>query len=295
MSIVVLDVDTISSAQQNFTANLFYMARWQDDRLAHEDPGNLVLAMDEAWSPDFQFTNQQRIFPTFREQLLVSPSGEVIYRQRVWGSFAQKLDLTEFPFDRHRFEVLLVPAGTGADTNEIQIIKDETNPSGLAPSFALPDWDIVSWEATPKDYNPLNREKVGNGFAFSFEAHRHIGYFLIKLMLPLLMIVMMIWIVFWIDPTEIGTQISVSATFMLTLITYRFMVGGLLPTISYLTRMDLFILCSTFLVFSSLIEAVVTGTLARRGRVETARRIDRVARVLFPTAMVVVIFATLVI
>ena len=294
VNIVALDIDEIDSAKQNFTANLFFMVRWQDDRLAHEEPGDRVLAMNEAWEPDIQFANQQKVLRTFPERLLVTPSGEVIYRQRVWGSFSQKLDLTEFPFDRHRFEVMLVAATPDVATNEIMMVQDEAYESGLSPDFTLPDWDIESWDVGTFDYNPLDRGEGVPGFVFAFEARRYVGYYLFKLILPLILIVLMSWIVFWIDPTEMGTQVSVAITSMLTLIAYRFMVGSSLPTISYLTRMDLFILCSTLLVFITLIEVVVTGTLARREHVETARRLDRASRLLFPLAFAGIAFATLV-
>lgn len=293
-NIVALDVDEIDSAEQNFTANLFFNASWQDDRLVHEGPGNKVIPLNAAWAPDFQFTNQQKLFKTLREQLIVSPTGEVTYRQRVWGTFSQKLHLTEFPFDDHRFEALLVAVVADTTREDIKLVQSETFPSGLVPGFSLPDWDITGWEAVSTEYNPLGRSSGTPGFAFSFQAERYVGYYMIKLMLPLLLIVLMSWIVFWIDPKEMGTQISVSVTSMLTLIAYRFMVGSSLPTISYLTRMDLFILCSTLLVFTTLLEAVITGTLARRDKVSLARRIDQVSRVLYPTAMALVILLTLV-
>lgn len=69
---------------------------------------------------------------------------------------------------------------------------------------------------------------------------------------------------------------------MLTLIAYRFAVGADLPKVSYVTRMDLFLLGATVLVFATLLEVIITSTLARRERLEEARRIDHVARVLFP-------------
>lgn len=294
MRVVVLDVDDISSANQNFTANVFFMARWQDDSLAHQGSGVEVIPLDEAWSPSFQLTNQQKVFRTFPEQLLVQPSGEVIYRQRVWGTFSQKLDLTDFPFDRQRFEVPIVASLPSLDPGQVVMLQDEDFDSGVAPGFSLPDWEVDKWDVAPKEYNPLQLPEGIPCFAFAFEGERHAGYYLLKLVMPLLLIVMMSWIVFFIDPKEMGTQVSVSVTSMLTLIAYRFMVGSSLPTISYLTRMDLFILCATLLVFTTLIEAVVTGTMARNDRLEGARRIDRVARFVFPAGLIVVTLVTLV-
>ena len=284
--IVLLDVEEISSARQLFTANIFYMFTWQDERLVHEGPGARWLGMDQAWTPSIQLVNQQRTVRTFPERLLVTPEGEVSYRQRVWGTFSQKLGLRDFPFDTQRFSLPLVLATTDGHLGGIELIQDREYPSGMAEHFSLPDWEILDWEAESIDYAPMGGSESRPAFVFSFTARRYAGYYALKFMLPLLLIVCMSWIVFWVDPKEMGSQISVSVTSMLTLIAYRFMVGNSLPAVNYLTRMDEFILAATLLVFATLIEAVITGTLARKGRVQLALKIDGYARVLFPTATV---------
>ena len=70
---------------------------------------------------------------------------------------------------------------------------------------------------------------------------------------------------------------------MLTLIAYRFAVGADVPKLPYLTLLDRFILASSVLVFLSLVEVLVTTTLALRNRSDAARAIDRHARWVFPT------------
>ena len=284
--VVLLDVEEISSHKQVFTANLYYMVSWRDERLKHEGPGDRWMRLDEAWAPSIQLVNQQRTIRTFPERLLVTPEGEVSYRQRVWGNFSQKLHLHDFPFDSQKFSIPLVLASANSNSGNIQVVQDEDLPSGLSREFALPDWSILSWTAEPSVYAPLGGDETRSSFVFSFTAERYAEFYALKFLLPLFLIVCMSWIVFWVDPREMGSQISVSVTSMLTLIAYRFMVGGSLPAVNYLTRMDKFILAATLLVFATLIEAVITGTLARRERVELALRIDGFARILFPAATV---------
>jgi hypothetical protein len=60
----------------------------------------------------------------------------------------------------------------------------------------------------------------------------------------------------------------------LALIAYRFAVGADMLKISYLTRLDFYILGGTILVFTSLIEVLVTSTYAKIGQFERAQRID---------------------
>lgn len=110
----MVDVDEIDSAQQTFTANLFFMARWQDPRLAHSGEGEVWYPLDAAWHPRLQIVSEQRSWWSFPRAVQVSPDGEVVCRQRIWGQFSQPLDLSDFPFDRHRFTIQLVAVGVRA-------------------------------------------------------------------------------------------------------------------------------------------------------------------------------------
>ena len=85
------------------------------------------------------------------------------------------------------------------------------------------------------------------------------------------------------------------ATSRLTRVAYRFTVDRLLPEISYLTRLDLFILLSMVLVFADLMESATTAYLHTSGRELIAARLDTHGRWLYPAALTAVIFFTLVI
>ena len=97
----------------------------------------------------------------------------------------------------------------------------------------------------------------------------------------------MSWSVLWIDPSQTGAQVSIAITSMLTLIAYRFAVGADVPRLPYLTVLDRFILASSILVFLSLVEVVVTTTLALRARIDEAS-VDRHARWIFPSVFTLV-------
>ena len=62
----------------------------------------------------------------------------------------------------------------------------------------------------------------------------------------------------------------------------RFVIGGQVPNVSYLTRIDYFILGYTVLVFGALVLSVVTGAMAKANKISRAERIDRWCRVIFP-------------
>lgn len=290
IDVFVIDVDGIGSAEQNFTANIFYRLRWKDLRLAHSGASPVARPLEEVWNPGLQIINQQHLRRTFADVVKIHPDGTVVYRQRVWGTFSQPLDLREFPFDTQSFTVHFV--ATDFMEEELDFVQDPEIQSGIASQLSLADWGITATETGTKAYEPVPGEPAQQGFYFTFHTQRHTEYYLSKVLVPLLLIVAMSWSVFWIDPSEAGTQVSVAITTMLTLIAYRFAVGSDLPKVSYLTRLDDFIMFSTLLVFATLIEVVVTATMAKTGRIEKARVVDRWARWVFPLGFCTVALAS---
>ena len=120
-------------------------------------------------------------------------------------------------------------------------------------------------------------------------AKRYVQFYFFKFIVPLILIVIMSWIVFWIVPTSYSTQISVSITSMLTLIAYQFLAVGSLPEVPYLTRMDMIMLSSTVLVFASLIEVGITTILVQKNKVELAKSIDNYCRYIFPATFLLIL------
>ena len=292
VSIFVLDIDEVNTASQSFDANVYFKASWHDPRLAHDGTSEITRSLHAIWNPRIQFLNQQKVWTTFPEVAEISPEGDVVYQQRVWGAFSQPLELRDFPFDNQVFRIQLGSAGY--TLQEVRLIPDINGRNGISKKFSLADWDIVTWNVEAVEFAPNDKDDSFAAFQLEIEATRRYVYFIIKVIIPLFLIVMMSWVVFWIDPKESGTQISVAITTMLTLIAYRFAVGSDLPKVSYLTRLDYFILGATLLVFTSLIEVVVTSTYAKIGNIERARAIDHWARVLFPLIFILITLETLV-
>jgi uncharacterized membrane protein HdeD (DUF308 family) len=114
---------------------------------------------------------------------------------------------------------------------------------------------------------------------------RGTSYYAWKLGLPLVLIVLMAYGVYFIPQTAVAQQIGLGMTAMMTLIAYMLTLGSTLPRISYLTRADRFFVGSSVLVFFGLVKAVVTIVLAQAPSAGVLERLDRWGRWLFPLAM----------
>jgi gamma-aminobutyric acid receptor subunit beta len=226
----------------------------------------------------------------------VDPDGTVTSRQLYAGAFTQPLRLQSFPFDRQTFRVQLV--AVRYQSNEVMFVPDQVwiqdglkGAGGISPSVTLPDWTIEKFEVKPLMYALAPRHQYSS-YAFEFTASRNVEHYLLKIILPLVLIVIMSWAVFWIDPINASSQVSIAMTSMLTLIAYRFAIDSQLPLLPYMTRLDVFILACTLLVFFSLIEVVATIILDNTQKKKRAVRIDHYCRVIFPVIFGIASIAT---
>ena len=293
MSIFILDLDGIDDVNQTFQANLFYMASWNDPRLAHSGTEEVTRPLFEVWNPRLQVLNQQRVVKTFPDVVKIDPQGNVTHRQRLWGNFSQPLKLHNFPFDHQQLEVPIVAVGYNPE--EVELLSFSEITSGISENLSIPDWNVTNWTAEPIVLQPGSKlMEPLSGFVLSVVVERRYTFLVAKVIIPLIMIMAMSWVVFWMDPKDGGSsQIGVSVTAMLTLVAFTFAIGGNLPKVPYLTRLDYFVLFSTMLVFLSLVEVTLASYQARVGRVELARRIDRLARWCFPLMFLLITMVTL--
>lgn len=281
------DISKIDSAAQSFSASLLFLMRWNDSSLAHPGLEVKTYALDQVWHPRWIIANGGGdLRNTLPETVDVAPDGGVVYRQRLIGSFNEAMNLRRFPFDREVFCVQLVVLGTSP--RDVELAPDALSISGglkgaigKGQQITMQDWKVTAIDAHAAPYKLIPGTEIA-GYNITFTAARLPQHYLLKVILPLILIVFMSWTVFWIDPTLGSSQISVAVTSMLTLIAYRFAIGADVPKLPYLTLLDEFILLGTVLVFLSLIEVMVTTRLALSDRVKTARAIDRHARWVFP-------------
>jgi len=217
VGIWIADITSIDSAQQSFTAEIAVVLRWKDPRLAHTGNGVVRYPIEQVWHPRVSIVNEtnavSRKFPDYVE---VEPDGTVNYRQRYAGAFTQPLRLQSFPFDRQTFRIQLV--AVRYRPNEVKFVPDQAwiqsglkQAAGMAPSITLPDWTVEKSETKPLTY-ALAPGLEYSGYAFEFTASRNAQHYVWKVILPLVLIVMMSWAVFWIDPVTSNSRNRLAIT-----------------------------------------------------------------------------------
>ena len=85
------------------------------------------------------------------------------------------------------------------------------------------------------------------------------------------------------DIHDLSDRLNVSFIGILTIIAYQFLVDGNMPKISYFTFTDSVLLFSFVVMSLTIYESLVVVALSNRNRDRMARRLDTLARKLFPT------------
>jgi hypothetical protein len=102
-------------------------------------------------------------------------------------------------------------------------------------------------------------------------------------MLPLIIIVGLSWSIFWMTEERVAGRSRITATGVLTIVAYQFVVAEDLPRIAYLTLLDKLMILSFLLLAVTVVQSLVIARY-QDDDMPRALRIDRASRWIFPSA-----------
>jgi hypothetical protein len=170
--ILLLDLDEISGAEQQFTASVFFNYRWHDPRLAGKWADSTFMPLSEVWHPGLLIVNQKFALSGLDNVVSVDPDGEVNYIQRLWGNFCQRMNLQEFPMDSHDMEVTVVT--TRYETGELEFTEYKGFLSGLSDNLSITNWEINSFSTDAFEYQPTTNSPAIPAFRLRFSVGWHL-------------------------------------------------------------------------------------------------------------------------
>ena len=281
LRLYVNDIIAIHDAEQSFVGDVLFRADWRDARLAHTGATPCSVTAGRVWTPVLQLLNRRHLERIRDPELLVAADGNVTYTLRSYGEFSFRADLSDFPFDRQELSFNIV------STHGKKDVTLATKPEflGLAEELSVANWQVAMHgsRSLTQYVPPVDRHLVRLDVVL--DAKRLTGYYTWQQLVPLLLVVMMTWVVFWIPQEFVPPRVGLAATSMLTLIAYRFAMSSVLPPIAYLTRLDIFMIGSSILVFAGLATAVAVTHIAEQHSQDLANRVNRAARWVSPLGL----------
>ena len=110
----------------------------------------------------------------------------------------------------------------------------------------IPGWDVVD----AKVYHDTYRDPVvidsSDVLTIELLLERQHGYYVYKVILPIIIILMVCWSSTYLIPRELESKLTITIVCLLSLIAYNFIIDKEIPKLEYLTIIDWIILLSYF-------------------------------------------------
>uniref|UniRef100_A0A672MN20 Glycine receptor subunit alphaZ1-like n=1 Tax=Sinocyclocheilus grahami TaxID=75366 RepID=A0A672MN20_SINGR len=265
-NIFINSFGSIAETTMDYRVNIFLRQQWNDPRLAYSEYPDDSLDLDPSmldsiWKPDLFFANEKGAnfheVTTDNKLLRISKNGNVLYSIRITLILACPMDLKNFPMDVQtcimqlescKYALILSARWRGF----IQWCRD-----GCCTE------NQMKHELTIKPHAICVSGKF-TCIEARFHLERQMGYYLIQMYIPSLLIVILSWVSFWINMDAAPARVGLGITTVLTMTTQSSGSRASLPKVSYVKAIDIWMAVCLLFVFSALLEYAAVNFIARQ-------------------------------
>jgi hypothetical protein len=124
----------------------------------------------------------------------------------------------------------------------------------------------------------------GKRLLFEVSIRRRATFYVWRVLLPMTLLVIASWTVFWFEPTNLQPQISTGLAILLSLVTFTYAIDFSLPKVAYLTFIDRYTLTAFAFVLAAIFAVSAIHVILKAKGESTALRLQARARLVFPLA-----------
>ncbi|XP_030643806.1 glycine receptor subunit alpha-3 [Chanos chanos] len=269
-NIFINSFGSIAETTMDYRVNIFLRQQWNDPRLAYSEYPDDSLDLDPSmldsiWKPDLFFANEKGAHfhevTTDNKLLRIFKNGNVLYSIRLTLTLSCPMDLKNFPMDVQTCIMQL--ESFGYTMNDLIFEWQENGPVQVADGLTLPQFilkDESDLRYCTKHYNTGKFTCI----EVRFHLERQMGYYLIQMYIPSLLIVILSWVSFWINMDAAPARVALGITTVLTMTTQSSGSRTSLPKVSYVKAIDIWMAVCLLFVFSALLEYAAVNFVSRQ-------------------------------
>ncbi|XP_021371348.1 glycine receptor subunit alpha-2-like [Mizuhopecten yessoensis] len=305
VSLFINSVDSISEQTMDLKLNMFIQQEWIDERLQFYgliDSAFLELdskLIDLIWVPDLYVTNEKSAsfhdVTVPNKMLHLYENGRIVYRLRASITAACPMKLHKYPLDS---QVCALYIQSFAFTrNNLRFRWRKVNPIQTNENMELPQFELREHHVS--ECLSFGGDTEGNFTCIQLQMsfNRNIGYFVIQVYIPTILIVLLSWVSFWLSIDAVPARISLGILTVLTLTNQRTNMASSVPQVSYIKALDVWMAVCLGFVFAAMLEYALVNVMERKdvqksdsfdpdlSKVKVQKRgeqIDRISRLAFP-------------
>jgi hypothetical protein len=206
------------------------------------------------------------------------PDGRHYQCLRIEGRFFQPFSLKRFPLENHTVSLSIED-----NTYPVErlVYRFDVHHSGLDAGLNIPGWTVDSWsgaEGVHHYASNLGDETVGGDSSdygtilFQVRVTRPVNYFLWKMLLPVVIILLACWTALLLHPSQLASRAAMTGTALLTTVFMQQGYTSNLPELNYLVLMDKIYVVVYLLIIISLIQVVIQGAMDKKHLIDDYRK-----------------------
>ncbi|XP_071668932.1 glycine receptor subunit alpha-2 isoform X4 [Patagioenas fasciata] len=255
---------------KDYRVNIFLRQQWNDSRLAYSEYPDDSLDLDPSmldsiWKPDLFFANEKGAnfhdVTTDNKLLRISKTGKVLYSIRLTLTLSCPMDLKNFPMDVQTCTMQLESFGYTMNDLIFEWLSD--GPVQVAEGLTLPQFILKEDKELGYCTKHYNTGKF-TCIEVKFHLERQMGYYLIQMYIPSLLIVILSWVSFWINMDAAPARVALGITTVLTMTTQSSGSRASLPKVSYVKAIDIWMAVCLLFVFAALLEYAAVNFVSRQ-------------------------------
>nr|XP_056715877.1 glycine receptor subunit alpha-4 isoform X2 [Euleptes europaea] len=270
-NIFINSFGSVTETTMDYRVNVFLRQQWNDPRLSYREYPDDSLDLDPSmldsiWKPDLFFANEKGAnfheVTTDNKLLRIFKNGNVLYSIRLTLILSCPMDLKNFPMDIQTCTMQLESFGYTMNDLIFEWVKEQEAvqvAEGLTlPQFILRDEKDLGY--CTKSYNTGKFTCI----EVKFHLERQMGYYLIQMYIPSLLIVILSWVSFWINMDAAPARVGLGITTVLTMTTQSAGSRASLPKVSYVKAIDIWMAVCLLFVFAALLEYAAVNFVSRQ-------------------------------
>lgn len=222
----------IDQKAENFGVVANIWMEWNDPRLAfspdtcdcsykvYRNIDDFAREYGDLW-PEFTLFNQQERRWTQNQLVLVRTDGTATYFERFWVTLqAPDFNFRKFPFDTQQFNIRL----DSLYAEDIYVFTPWEEKTAIGTQLGEEEWYITSSDT---NISSTQFTSQNSRYTFMFTMERHLMYYILRIILPIVIIIILSWIPFLLR--DYGKRADIASANLLLFIAFNFTIANELP------------------------------------------------------------------
>jgi hypothetical protein len=292
------DVQEVDLESGSFVLDFYLWFRWRNPTVDPTDSIEVMNSngMENTTTSATGGVTGKPLYPEPR----IMPDGSRYMAYRYQGVFSRKMDLAKFPFDAQ--DLLVYFEDQDQDTRFLEFVPDAT-PVAISPTVTIPGYEIgtprltVAQHRYPTNFGDLSApgETEYSRITLELPVTRDVLPYLVKIMLPIMIVILITSLIYVLPGRFEEARTGIGVTAMLTMVALQWSTDSDLPSVEYLTMLDLVYILSMLYILVAMGYAVFASRRSRKDAAEAhLTKLDRRVGVISLVVYVVLIATTMV-